>query len=109
MAKFNIEHTEENREPNIYDLRNDLEGMNLELKDKFSNFNQSLYEYIRNNYVWYTKRIYEAEISLLNKFKEKHLKSIEQAFKDQEEFIEWFYELNGDEPNPSLWEKQKND
>ena len=31
MTKFNIEHTEDNREPNIYDLHNDLEGMNLEL------------------------------------------------------------------------------
>tara|TARA_B100000035_G_C20908816_1_gene512950 strand:+ start:388 stop:717 length:330 start_codon:yes stop_codon:yes gene_type:complete len=109
MTKFNIKHSEVNQQPNIYDLRNDLEGMNLELNNLFSNFNAAFNEYVRLNFIHYTKSINEAEISLLKEFKEKHLRSIEQAYKNQEAFIEWFCELNGDEPNSSLWEKQKND
>ena len=107
MTKFNIEHTEDNREPNIYDLHNDLEGMNLELINSFSNFNAVLNDYIRKNYIWYSRSINEEEISLLKTFKKEHLKSIEEAYKKQDEFIHWFLELNGDEPNPAFWEKQK--
>tara|TARA_B100001175_G_C19257528_1_gene517791 strand:- start:328 stop:651 length:324 start_codon:yes stop_codon:yes gene_type:complete len=107
MTKFNITHTQDNQEPDFYDLRNDLEGMNLDLTNTFSNYNAALYDYFKKNHIWYAKSISEIEINLLKQFKEEHLKSIEKAYEKQVEFIEWFSEINGEEINETSLEEQK--
>ena len=107
MTKFNIEHREDNQEPDIYDLRNDLEGINLELINLFSNFNAVLNNYFTRNHEYYSKPISKSDIDLLKIFKEKHVTSIEKSYEKQVEFIQWFSEFNGKEITQTTLEDQK--
>jgi len=92
MAKFNIDHTV-NQTPGIYDLRSDLEGLEIQISNLYHDFNKALTDYFSINKRYYYKNISREEMELLESFKKRHIKKVEDAFESQNEFFNWINNL----------------